>query len=62
MSWVISITAAPCWRHRPLQQRDDLRLHRDIERVVGSSAMTSSGLGGERERQHTRWRMPPRNW
>ena len=32
MSWVTSMTAAPCSLHRRLQQRNDLRLDRDVER------------------------------
>ena len=52
MSWVISMTAAPCCAAQPLEQRDDLRLHRDVERggrLVGDDQL---GLGRERERQH----------
>ena len=52
MSWVISITAVPRSRAEALQQRDDLRLHRDVERggrLVGDDQLR---LGAERERQH----------
>jgi hypothetical protein len=47
MSWVISITAVPCSRHSR-EQRDDLRLDRDIERggrLVGDDELRVRGQG-----------------
>ena len=52
MSWVTSMTAVPCSRAEALDQRDDLRLHRDVERggrLVGDDQLR---LGAERERDH----------
>src|ERR1044072_3741520 len=81
MSWVISITAAPCRRHsrfksamicactetasavgdqepgaavlaaQPLQERDDRRLHRGVERGGRLVGDAQPRLGRERERQ-----------
>ena len=50
MSCVTSITAAPCSRAQPLQQRNDLRLDRHVERrgrLVGDDQLR---LGRQRER------------
>ena len=44
-----------------LQQRDDLRLYGDVERVVGSSAMSRSGSLASAMAIITRWRWPPDN-
>ena len=52
MSCVTSMIAVPCSRDSRLQQRDDLRLHRDIERgrrFVGDDQLR---IGGERQRDH----------
>ena len=52
MSCVISITAAPCSRAEALEERDDLRLDRDVERGGRLVGDQQPRLGGERERDH----------
>ena len=52
MSWVMSITAAPWLRRQLLQNRDDLRLHRDVERGRRLVGDDQGRLGAERERDH----------
>jgi hypothetical protein len=47
---------------QPLQQRDDLRLDRHVERrrrLVGDDQLR---LGASASAITTRWRMPPDNW
>jgi hypothetical protein len=43
-------------------QLEDLRLDGHVERVVGSSAISSFGLQASAIAIITRWRMPPENW
>jgi hypothetical protein len=62
MSWVTSITAVPVLPAQALEQRDDLRLDRDVERGGGLVGDDQLGLGASASAITTRWRMPPENW
>ena len=52
MSWVISITAVPCSRHRRFSSWMICAWIETSSAVVGSSAMMSCGFGAERQRDH----------
>ena len=52
MSWVISMMAVPCSRHSRFSSAMICAWTETSSAVVGSSAMTSSRLGGERQREH----------
>src|SRR5947209_5602568 len=43
-------------------QRENLRLDGDVERVVGSSAIRSAGRQASAIAIIARWRMPPESW
>jgi hypothetical protein len=45
-----------------LQQRDDLRLDRDVERGGGLVGDDQRGSAHSASAITTRWRMPPENW
>ena len=45
-----------------VDQLEDLRLHGHVERVVGSSAISTAGLCTSAIAIIARWRMPPENW
>ncbi len=61
MSWVISMTAAPCSRQRRLSSMMICAWMETSSAVVGSSAMMSRGLMQSASAMTTRWRMPPEN-
>jgi hypothetical protein len=61
MSCVTSITAVPC-RAQALQQLDDLRLDRHVERGGGLVGDDEARLAQSASAITTRWRMPPENW
>ena len=60
MSCVIISTAVP--RLLFAQQVEDLRLHGHVQRVVGSSAISTAGSQASAMAIITRWRMPPDIW
>jgi len=62
MSWVTSITEAPCSRARRLSSAMIWAWIETSSAVVGSSATISLGSAASASAITTRWRMPPLNW
>ena len=62
MSWVMSITAAPCSRQSRLSSVMICAWIETSRAVVGSSAMISSGWAQSARAITTRCRIPPENW
>src|SRR5258707_1335682 len=62
MSWVISITAAPCWRHRRFSSAMICACTETSSALVGSSPMTGPGSAAGASARPPRWRLPPENW
>jgi hypothetical protein len=62
MSWVISMTAAPCWAQTFFSKLMICACTDTSSAVVGSSATISLGSAASARAITTRWRMPPENW